>query len=302
MVKGIKSMGIINFINNFRYLFRYNLKRMYESTENIHYAIDYITFEIEENIKQIPNIIIKNNEETLEKLLNSNCSLTRFGDGEMCLTFGMSIPSQKASEKLSQRLQEVLKNADSENLMIGLSPIKNSTYGASQKMKKYTRELMGKLTPQFCNLLKEDTEYYSSWVSVPYITCKKHNSIEYFKNYFNKIRNLWEQKDIVIVCGKRVFDYFEHNIFDNAKNIEYIYAPTNNAFDDYDNILEKVYKLDKNKLIILILGATATVMAYDLCNNGYRALDLGHLSKDYNAFLKQVETSDNNILNFFSAE
>ena len=28
MVKGIKSMGIINFINNFRYLFRYNLKKL----------------------------------------------------------------------------------------------------------------------------------------------------------------------------------------------------------------------------------------------------------------------------------
>ena len=295
-------MSIKNFINNFRYLFRYNLKRMNERCENMHYALDFVTFEIEENIKHIPNIIIKNNDETLDKLLHSNCSLARFGDGEMCLAFGMSIPSQQASDKLSKRLKEVLKNVDNENLMIGLSPIRTSTYGKSQEIKKYTRELMGKLTPMFCSMLKENTKYYSSWVSVPYITGENNKNYEYYYNYFNKFRTLWESKDIVIVCGERVFSCFEHNIFDNAKSIEYIYAPTNSAFKDYDKIMEKICEQDKNKLIILILGATATVMAYDLCRNGYRALDIGHLSKDYDAFLKQIESSDDNIFNFFSAE
>ena len=80
MVKGTKSMGIINFINNFRYLFRYNLKNIYKNTEDFQYAIDHVKYEIEEDLKQIPRITIKSNEEALYKLLNSNCSLSRFGE------------------------------------------------------------------------------------------------------------------------------------------------------------------------------------------------------------------------------
>lgn len=75
-----------------------------------------------------------------------------------------------------------------------------------------------------------------------------------------------------------------------------------NAFAVYNELLEKLKKYDKDKLIILILGQTATVLAYDLANLGYRALDLGHIAKDYDYFIKNIERNQINAVKFFSAD
>ena len=42
----------------------------------------------------------------------------------------------------------------------------------------------------------------------------------------------------------------------------------------------------ENKLILIALGPTATVLAYDLAKAGYWALDIGHLDLEYEWFLK----------------
>ena len=45
----------------------------------------------------------------------------------------------------------------------------------------------------------------------------------------------------------------------------------------------------KDRLMIVVLGPTATVLAYDLAKAGYQALDIGHLGKAYD-WLKRKET------------
>ena len=37
---------------------------------------------------------------------------------------------------------------------------------------------------------------------------------------------------------------------------------------------------------MLALGPTAAVLAYDLCNEGYQAVDIGHIDLEYEWFLK----------------
>ena len=54
--------------------------------------------------------------------------------------------------------------------------------------------------------------------------------------------------------------------------------------------------------MILILGPTATVLSYDLNNLGYRALDLGHIAKDYDAFCKKLNKDSNTISGFFAPD
>ena len=123
-----------------------------------------------------------------------------------------------------------------------------------------------------------------------------------FHRYFEKIKDIWRNKDIVIVCGDGVFNNIENNIFDCASSIEYVYCPTTNAFAKYDEILSRLKQLDKSKLQILILGPTATVLAYDLHNLGYRVLDFGHIAKDYDAYCKKMVKNYDNITKFFGAE
>ena len=47
-------------------------------------------------------------------------------------------------------------------------------------------------------------------------------------------------------------------------------------------------KIDQNKLILIALGPTATVLAYDLSKLGYRALDVGHVDIEYEWFLQKA--------------
>lgn len=48
-------------------------------------------------------------------------------------------------------------------------------------------------------------------------------------------------------------------------------------------LLSEIYEIavDKEYLILLALGPCATVLAYDLSNKGYQALDIGHLPNGY---------------------
>ena len=61
-----------------------------------------------------------------------------------------------------------------------------------------------------------------------------------------------------------------------------------NAFSAYSQILEEVSKVDKSRLILIALGPTATVLAYDLSKQGYQAIDIGHLDVEYEWFLQSA--------------
>lgn len=46
---------------------------------------------------------------------------------------------------------------------------------------------------------------------------------------------------------------------------------------------------DKDFIHILMCGPTAKVLVVDLTDMGFRALDLGHLAKDYDWYYKGVD-------------
>ena len=71
------------------------------------------------------------------------------------------------------------------------------------------------------------------------------------------------------------------------------------VIDKYDELLEKAKKISMDSLIILILGPTAKILAYDLHNLGYRVLDLGHIAKDYDLVMKNAQRTAASLINFF---
>lgn len=46
--------------------------------------------------------------------------------------------------------------------------------------------------------------------------------------------------------------------------------------------------MSKNSLVCISLGPTATVLAYDLAQRGYQALDIGQLDNEYEWYLRDV--------------
>lgn len=65
-------------------------------------------------------------------------------------------------------------------------------------------------------------------------------------------------------------------------------CPAKNAFDYYEKILNAVLKVNKNNLILIALGPTASILAYDLSKLGYQAIDIGHTDIEYELYLRNA--------------
>jgi len=60
-----------------------------------------------------------------------------------------------------------------------------------------------------------------------------------------------------------------NDLFDGVSSLQRLICPSKNAFSHYTEILEKAKKLGKDKLVLIALGPTATVLSYDLARAGF---------------------------------
>lgn len=107
---------------------------------------------------------------------------------------------------------------------------------------------------------------------------------------FDLLKLLWEKKDLLIVEGEKTKLGVNNNLFENSKSIKRIIAPAQNAFSVYNEILESVKKNAEKRMVLIALGPTATVLAYDLAKENIQALDIGHIDIEYEWYLNGDET------------
>ncbi|MBR1729429.1 MAG: DUF1792 domain-containing protein [Selenomonadaceae bacterium] len=67
-------------------------------------------------------------------------------------------------------------------------------------------------------------------------------------------------------------------------------------------IQEKDLQYPKDCIFEFILRSTATVLAYEMSNRGYIAYDIGHMAKDYNAFMNKEPRTPENSAKFFAPD
>ena len=116
------------------------------------------------------------------------------------------------------------------------------------------------------------------------------------------MQKLLEGKDVTVICGEGVLDKLEYKALDVCHSVEYVYGPSMNAYSYYDKLLEQAKKIDKNRLVLAILGPTAKVLVYDLYKAGYTAWDIGHYLKDYDAYKKQRPRTEAEITQFYKPD
>ncbi len=229
---------------------------------------------------------IANPDETISELVSKNKSIARFGDGEIDFIYGKGMNYQKYDKKLANRLQEVL-NSNEENLLIGIPDAVNVEY-----LKLYTGpaiafwpDWINKSKFRLVKILDRNKQYYSTQITRFYIDYKDKS---HTAQYVDRLKKLWDNKNIVIVEGDKSRLGIGNDLLDNVKSIQRIICPAENAFDKYDEILKEALKVSQDKLILLALGPTATVLSYDLYKKGYRAIDIGHVDIEYEWFLRKV--------------
>lgn len=220
-------------------------------------------------------------EESINYIIKNKSSLSRFGDGEMYIIMGGSLKFQEYSEKLASRLEEVLE-VNIDNHEVGIPDV----FSFLDKYKGYHREFWEKNIYEnrqnWYKFLDKDRRYINSFISRCYMNYKSKKKCGI---YFSLIQNIWNDKEIIIIEGEESRLGIGNDLFNGAKSIQRILAPKENAFSVYDSILNTAKKLPLDKIILIALGPTATVLAYDLCKLGYQAIDIGHIDLEYEWYL-----------------
>lgn len=217
-------------------------------------------------------------EETIDKIVAGKISISRFGDGEILLAgTRKSIGFQKFDKELSYRLQEVL-SSDESNHLVCVSDVFDGLDRYTRRARRFWRTqfyLYGFLWEKH---LENNKVYGNTFVTRPYMDFKdKSKSGE----WFSSLKKIWDGRDVLFVEGDESRLGVGNKLFDNVKSVSRILCPALNAFDKYDAIYNEVIKLDKKYLVLIALGPTATVLAYDLHKSGYQAVDIGHVDIEY---------------------
>ena len=266
----------------------YLQQRLLENEQNQKYYHEHVVYEIVDSINknklELPNICSV--EETCNLLINKKVSLSRYGDGEFEIIFGTSKTLfQQNNESLGERLKEVLRS-NIPNHFVALA----SDYGELSELRQENQDDIRRYMTlekrkQHYQIIDMKKKYYNAYISRPYVIYP-HEKREEAKQRFHRLKQIWQRQDILVVEGELTRMGVGNDLFANSNSICRVIAPNVNAYDKYDKILEQTKKYGKGKLILIALGPTATVLAYDLAKEGYWSIDVGHLDLEYEWYLK----------------
>ena len=240
---------------------------------------------------------ILNTDETLDLIEKEKISFLRYGDCEIAIMNGESIPFQSYDENLAGRLKAFLKT-DKKELKIGIPyyymhPVKN----LNDFVAKFAKTLSGQ-RKFLCEHCSKKITYIDTAITQVYQTYEKYD----FKRYYERMQNLLRDRDITVICGEGVLDKLEYKAYDVCKTVTIITAPKKNAYAEYEKILAAALKTDPQRLVCVILGPTAKVLVCDLHERGYQAWDMGHYFKDYDAYMKKRPRTDEEITRFYKPD
>ena len=224
--------------------------------------------------------------ETIEYVKRNKCNIGRFGDGELELINKHSINFQNYSKKLEEKLRSI---DNTENFLCCIPSIFDASFNKIllttdeyRYWKRYKLKSEYKWRKMFGGKLCGD-----AFLTRFYLRYKDKSRVGL---YVKKLKELWQDKNILIVEGKTSQIGVGNDILNNSKSIRRIICPNINAFDFYDEILNAVKKhYKKDDLVLIALGPTATVLAYDLSKENIWALDMGHFDIEYEWYLAKTD-------------
>lgn len=235
---------------------------------------------------QMPNIEFYTDEETVELIVKERKSLARFGDGEIMWMAGEAMPSfQSYSPELGRDLIKAF-TSENDNLLVG---IPYGVFDASKcnlLAKMHWRIFGADYLPRIEKYIDMSRKYCNTNITRPYID---YHDRRYSEATFKLLKRIWDGKDIVIVEGEKTKLGMGNDLLDNAKSIRRILCPAENAYRVLGKIKDSIQvNVEKDALILSALGPTASILAAQLCNEGYQFVDIGHVDVEYMWFLNHA--------------
>lgn len=201
---------------------------------------------------------VASERETLEAA-HRGLNLARYGDGELKIARGADAKSQAGNPQLAQRLRSILM-AKPRACLVCIPNIESKTpkidFWRQYAGGAYTRFYNGRRGYGSSFITRPDS---APWIDVP--------------DYWARVIDLWRDRDVVLVRGSS--KSLCASDLGLAKSVEEIVVSRQHAWADYEALMARLG--GEKRRVLLCLGATATVLAFDLAALGVHALDLGHV-------------------------
>jgi glycosyltransferase family protein len=231
--------------------------------------------------KNVPHVL--SIEETIDLIGKKKLSVIRFGDGEISLIDNIDLAFQKYNKHLASRLKFILQT-NKNGLLICIPGMWGEMRNFNKETFLFLIHHLFKHGHVWNSLLSHNQIYGDTFITRPYLLFKdtSHSGI-----VFKKIMSLWGGEDVILIEGEKSRLGVGNDLFSNVKSLQRILCPAENAFLRYDKIKQETLKINRDKLILISLGPTAKILAYDLFLAGYHVLDIGHIDMEYEMFLRK---------------
>ncbi|MBS6375852.1 MAG: DUF1792 domain-containing protein [Clostridium sp.] len=209
------------------------------------------------------------NQTLIDKILNEQKSLIRYGDGEFDIIEGKSIHYQEHSLKLGERLDDILctyiKDENESPYIIAMPEYFFNGYGF--------RILFSRLR-------------LSAWSHSRYLFHKRYDKKVHYGDAFlfhkdneQQYRQIWEKAEIKkIIFVHNNVKYAEIFLKKYKIKTDFIKIPSENAYKIANDILKKIKAAssDEKVMVLISAGPCGKILAYELAKDGIWAIDTGH--------------------------
>lgn len=233
--------------------------------------------------KNLPKVM--DSLQTLQLINEDKVSISRYGDYEFNLVRGKSVAYQEADQSLVSALRRILECRNKQQShVVGVPMTMVSLSGVTEDSAKFWKSYFAKNRFWINQYINFEEEYCDAQISRFFIN---RNSKEYSSKLLSEWKRIWDGRSVLVVEGEYSRFGVGNDLFDNAKIVRRIICPSENAFRNYGVIKNEVMKNAKEiDLALLVLGPTATVLAYDLAKEGIWAIDSGNLDMEYEWYLR----------------
>lgn len=229
--------------------------------------------------------------DSLDKIINENYSMSRFGDGEFGIVLGNSIMFQEKNPKLIEEMKEILE-CEEDGILICIPDIFEELDEYVPRAEHYWKQYLHKNRYSLYKLLTPPKKkvgeriFYNTQISRFYIDYTIKTKM---KQKVRNLQSIWNGKRLLIIEGEKSRLGIGNDFFDNAAGIIRIIGPSLNAYNKIDEIEAAALQRNDYDMILIALGPTATVLAYRLWKAGKQALDVGHIDIEYEWYLQGAQ-------------
>lgn len=220
-------------------------------------------------------------QESITYIKEHRCSVARFGDGELHIAaYGCALRFQRADRNLQKRLIHILTHPQPGLLLCLPNRLNMVSKEERVSLSPFWQKSLQQHLYAWNKHLSRDVLYGDTNLSR---LTEGSTSGDKFQQIQN-IRAIWDKRNVIIVEGQKTRFGVGNDLLENALSVKRILGPAESAFDRYDDLLVHTDTLARqvsNPLVLLALGPTATVLAYDLACSGIQAFDIGHLDISY---------------------